>query len=169
MACEECRRRRISCDNAEPKCYHCSRLSKSCVYTSSNGRKTGQRRSIKELETRLAKLEAQLDASPAPSVSLKPDLSPGTDSRKSSDASRSHSVPSLNNSELDFLPDRDGLDISESSYESIRPQPNACTDAGISDVAEALPDLATINELYASSLTKIFARINGLGTGSISR
>lgn len=67
MACEECRRRRISCDNAQPKCYHCERLSKTCVYTDINGRKPIQRKSYKELETRLAKLEAQLAASSTPS------------------------------------------------------------------------------------------------------
>ncbi|KAJ9652265.1 hypothetical protein H2198_008475 [Neophaeococcomyces mojaviensis] len=60
MACLECRRRRIRCDGARPKCHHCARLSKHCEYAVCELPRGPKRRSVRELAERLATVEAQL-------------------------------------------------------------------------------------------------------------
>lgn len=97
MACLECRRRRIRCDNAKPSCQHCTRLSKKCEYAVSDQRRGPKKKSVKQLEERLGKhvccanvsncltleatIEAQLSAATA---SVSSDGSPANDPNFSS-------------------------------------------------------------------------------------
>jgi hypothetical protein len=60
IACLLCRRRKLRCDGARPKCSTCSRLNHRCEYTDVL-RKAGPRRGyVRSLETRVTQLEAML-------------------------------------------------------------------------------------------------------------
>lgn len=97
----------------------------------SDGRKPAQRKSIAELEARLAKLEAQLQASPTPCDLLELESSPNFGSRSSS---------SHNSQDTKQFADRDTFGTPDGSYVSI----NATQTLHLLD---GLPDIAMVNEL----------------------
>ena len=53
ISCVSCRRRKLKCDRAKPKCGTCSRLRHECEYPERRRNLGSKRRNIKELEARL--------------------------------------------------------------------------------------------------------------------
>lgn len=59
-ACELCRRRKLKCNGEKPSCETCTRLKKTCEYTTVHKKSGPQRGYLKKLESRLDQLEKLL-------------------------------------------------------------------------------------------------------------
>ncbi|PKS05648.1 hypothetical protein jhhlp_008167 [Lomentospora prolificans] len=70
LSCLACRARKLKCDRAKPSCSRCAKLRDSCEYPSSRRRNVGARKTVKDLEDRIAQLESQAGA---PSQVIIPD------------------------------------------------------------------------------------------------
>ncbi|KAL2164079.1 hypothetical protein VTH06DRAFT_3293 [Thermothelomyces fergusii] len=60
LACVTCRSRKLKCDRQKPVCARCAKAGGECVYPESRRKPATKRRSVKELEERLAQVEGLL-------------------------------------------------------------------------------------------------------------
>ncbi|KAL9487805.1 hypothetical protein ACSS6W_000082 [Trichoderma asperelloides] len=63
MSCMSCREQKLKCDRSQPRCSRCARRDDKCTYPTSRRRQVGPRRTIPELETRLANIESIVQSS----------------------------------------------------------------------------------------------------------
>ncbi|KAL7919981.1 hypothetical protein ACQKWADRAFT_299822 [Trichoderma austrokoningii] len=63
MSCMSCREQKLKCDRSQPRCSRCTKRNDKCTYPTTRGRQAEPRRTIPELETRLANLESIVQSS----------------------------------------------------------------------------------------------------------
>lgn len=63
MSCMGCRDQKLKCDRSQPRCSRCTKRNDKCTYPTTRRRQTEPRRTIPELETRLASLESIVKSS----------------------------------------------------------------------------------------------------------
>ncbi|PTB36157.1 hypothetical protein M441DRAFT_151489 [Trichoderma asperellum CBS 433.97] len=63
MSCVSCREQKLKCDRSQPRCSRCARRDAKCTYPTTRRRQVGPRRTIPELETRLANIESIVKSS----------------------------------------------------------------------------------------------------------
>ncbi|UKZ61309.1 uncharacterized protein TrAtP1_002575 [Trichoderma atroviride] len=63
MSCMSCRDQKLKCDRSQPRCSRCTKRNDKCTYPTTRRRQAEPRRTIPELETRLASLESIVKSS----------------------------------------------------------------------------------------------------------